>query len=196
MRIQRSTACAAALLLACASALSASDTTFVKQGERVRVKFEQMTPVTDHSGAISYRLESVRLVGEVTELESDTLVFLPEDGGSALTIPRYKIEQIQLSQGKKSNWLKGGWIGAASAFAIGTAVVAASCAEYGCYAEPAAVGLAAGGLCAVGGFGIGAGIGALAKSEHWADAQMPAPPPVALGVGKDGSVRLAFSLRL
>ncbi len=37
----RSTACAAALLLVCASALQASDTTFVSQGARVRVKFEQ-----------------------------------------------------------------------------------------------------------------------------------------------------------
>lgn len=34
------------------------------------------------------------------------------------------------------------------------------------------------------------------KSDQWVDAEMPAPPPVALNVGKDGSVRLAFSLRL
>jgi len=34
------------------------------------------------------------------------------------------------------------------------------------------------------------------RSDRWVDAQMPAPPPVAIGIGKDGSVRLAFSLRL
>jgi hypothetical protein len=196
MGAQRSSACAAAFLLACANCLAASDTTSVKQGERVRVKFEQLTPVAEHSGAISYRLMTVRRVGTASDLDSDTLVILPEDGGSALTIPRYRIEQIQLSQGKKSNWLKGGWIGAASAFAVGTAIGWASCAESGCEVEPMAVGLAIGGFSAVGGFGIGAGIGALSKSERWADAELPARPPVALKVRKDGSVRFAVSLRL
>ncbi len=191
----RSTACAAALLLVCASALQASDTTFVSQGARVRVKFEQEKPVVDRRGAVSYHLDVVRLIGDITGLESDTLILLPEDGGSALTIPRSRIEQVQLSQGKKSNWLKGGWIGAASAFAIGAALGAAVCADVGCDDDAAAVALALGGVSAIG-FGLGAGIGALSKSERWADAELPAPPPVALGVGKDGSVRLAFSLRL
>lgn len=77
MHARRSTACAAVLLVASASTLCASDTTFVKQGERVRVKFEQLTPVAEHSGAPSYRLESVRLVGEVTAFHLDTLVLLP-----------------------------------------------------------------------------------------------------------------------
>ncbi len=59
----KSTACAAALLLACASALSASHTTFVKQSERVRVSpsMAGAEPVT----------------GNVADLASDTLVILP-----------------------------------------------------------------------------------------------------------------------
>lgn len=190
------TACAAAFLLACVNCLAASDTTSVTQGERVRVKFEQLKPVAEHSGAISYRLITVKLVGTATDLASDTLVVLPEDGASALTISRSSIEQIQLSQGKKSNWLKGGWIGAVSAFALGTALGAAACAEWSCDIAPAAAGVAIGAFSAVGGFGIGAGIGALTRSERWADAELPSLPPVALGAGKDGSVRLAFSLRL
>ncbi len=59
----RSTACAGAFLLACASALSASHTTFVKQSERVRVSpsMAGAEPVT----------------GNVADLASDTLVILP-----------------------------------------------------------------------------------------------------------------------
>jgi hypothetical protein len=47
------------------------------------------------------------------------------------------------------------------------------------------------------GAGIGAGIGALIRTERWREASIPAsPPPIGLGFGVDGSVRLAFSLRL
>jgi len=46
---------------------------------------------------------------------------------------------------------------------------------------------------------VGAGIGALIDlsiGERWKEADMRPPPPVALNVGQDGSVRLAFSIRL
>ncbi len=65
--------------------------------------------------------------------------------------------------------------------------------DYGCESYPA-VGAALGTAF---GFGVGAGIGALNTSgERWTEAELPAPTPVALNVGKDGSLRLAFSLRL
>jgi len=52
---------------------------------------------------------------------------------------------------------------------------------------------------AIGGL-VGVGVGALIDlviiGERWKEADMPPPPPVTLSVGKDGSVRLAFSLRL
>ena len=51
-------------------------------------------------------------------------------------------------------------------------------------------------ILGVGGAILGTGIGALIKTERWKEAEFPAPPPVALNVGRDGSVRLAFSLRL
>lgn len=44
--------------------------------------------------------------------------------------------------------------------------------------------------------GMGTGVGALIKTERWKEAELPAQPPVALNVGRDGSVRLAFSLTL
>jgi len=187
------TACSTALLLACASALSAQDTTFVHQGARVRVTFEERTQVADQAGSIWYPLESVRLVGEATLLKSDTLVFLPEDADTPLSIPHSKIEEIEVSRGKKSNIGKGAWIGAVGGLVAGAAVGAL--ADCGGWDQS---------LCVLGGVIIGApggailgtGIGALLPGERWVEAEMPAPPPVALNVGKDGSVRLAFSLRL
>ncbi len=187
-----STACAAALLLACTSALRAQDTTFVKQGERVRVKYEQETPVADRSGAVSYRLESVRLVGEVAVLESDTLVLLPEDAGAPLPISLYDIEKIEVSDGKDSNTLLGLGIGAGFGLALGLL----ACVDDNCHDDdldfraiiPIGTTLFFG--------GVGAGVGALTSGERWREAALPAEPPIALRVGRTGSVRLAFSLRL
>ena len=190
------TTCSVALLLACASALSAQDTTFVYQGARVRVKFEQITPVTDRYGAVSLGSESVRLVGEVTALESDTLILLPEDAGVPLTIPRRDIDKIEVSQGKKSNWLKGGVVGGGAmlvvAVALGLAASDLCPEEANCAGRTAAVAALGAGL----GFAMGASTSAFSKSERWKEAELPAPPPVTLNVGQDGSVRLAFSLRL
>jgi len=194
MLAQRSTACAGALLLACANVLVASDTTVVSQGARVRVKFEQEKAVAHQSGAISYETESIRLVGEATVLKPDTLVVLPEESETPLAIPYSTIHEIEVAQGKKSNWLKGGLYGGIAGTVLGflpALAVAATC-EGACDFSPAAAWVAT----AVGGFAVGAGIGALSSSDRWVKAAMPAPPPVALGVGKDGSVRLAFSLRL
>jgi hypothetical protein len=194
MSIRRSAAFALALFLAYTSALQASDTTFVSQGARVRVKFEQETPVADPSGAISYRLETVRRVGTATNLDSDTLVFLPEDAETAVGIPSSKIEQIEVSQGRKSNWLKSGLIGGGIGLALGAgfgALIQSTC-DGGCSGAIAGFG----GIGAAFGFGVGAGVGAASKSDRWVEAELPAPSPVALNVGNDGSVRLAFSLRL
>jgi hypothetical protein len=197
MLAERSTACAAVLLLACANALLASDTTFVKEGERVRVKFEQETPKADHSGAISYQWETIRLVGSASALGADTLVVLPEEGGTAVFIPRSAIEQLEVAQGTKSSWLFGGIVGGGVGVVAGGVLgaLATELCDYDCpdAGEGAVIGALLGGA---GLFGIGAGIGALFKSDHWVEAQMAAPPPVALNVGKDGSVQLAFSLRL
>ena len=175
----KSTACAAALLFVCANALFASDTTFVSQGARVKV----------------FPFGSRPVIGEVAKLSYDTLVILPEGNGSALTFHRRDWRKIEIYQGKKSKWLKGGLIGGGGGLAVGLALglAAQEICDYGCESYPA-VGAALGTAF---GFGVGAGIGALNTSgERWKEVELPAPPPVALNVGKDGSVRLAFSLRL
>lgn len=197
MLARLSKACAAALLLASVSSLQASDTTFVSQGVRVRVKFEQKTPIAAPSGAISYRHETVQRVGTATGFGPDTLVIMPEDGGSPLTVPRSMIEQLEVTQGKKSSWLFGGMVGGSVGVIAGglLGATATGLCDYDCPSEGegAVVGALLGGA---GLFGIGAGIGALFKSDRWVEAEMPARPPVALNVGTDGSVRFAVSLKL
>ncbi len=198
-RFSIGTACSVALLLACANALFAQDTTFVRQGARVKVKFEQETRATERNGAVPYHLDVGRLIGDVTGLESDTLVFLPEHGGTPLTIPYSKIHKIEVTQGKKGNALLGLAVGAGVGFTAGLVICKADAGAQTCGGEGLIIGDATGfvavGAAAILG-GIGAVVGALIKTERWKEAELPTPPPVALNIGKDGSVRLAFSLRL
>ena len=180
MLAQRSAACAAVLLLTCASALSASDTTFVSRGARVKVfpSMEGIKPV----------------IGEVVQLTYDTLVIVPEGNGSAQTFYPGDLRKIEVSQGKKSNVGKGAWIGAAAGAVSGFIIGYAGgpndmCTEVGCGAALAAVFGAGGAL-------VGVGVGVATSGERWVEAELPPSPPIALSVGTDGSVRLAFSLRL
>jgi hypothetical protein len=132
----------------------------------------------------------------VTELQSDTLVLLSEGGGSTIPIPTSDLEQIAVSQGRKSHAIFGLLVGAGVglASAAGLAIWACNADDDGCTSGQVVGGVLA--LSAIGG-GLGAGIGALIKTERWREASIPAsPPPVGLGFGEDGSVRLAFSLRL
>jgi hypothetical protein len=184
-RFSIGTACSVALLLGCVSVLSASDTTFVHQGAWVKV-FPAM------AGAEP-------LIGEVVKLAYDTLVIVPKGNGSAQTFYSSDLRKIEVSQGTKSEWLRGGWIGAASGSVAGALIGAVSCNDpkrwLSC-SNPGGAALILGALGGAVGFGMGAGVGALIKTERWDGAQLPQPPPVALNVGQDGSVRLAFSLRL
>jgi hypothetical protein len=180
-RFSTSAASSVALLLACASALSAQDTAFVSEGSRVKV-FPAMAGAKPVSG-------------QVAKLSYDTLVIVPKGNGSAQTFYSGDLRKIEMVQGKKSNWLKGGIIGGGvglASFAIAAGGGSGNdsfCSDTGCVARATALGAGIG-------FAIGAGIGALSKSDRWVEAEFPAQPPVALNVGKDGSVRLAFSLRL
>ena len=172
----RSTACAAALLLACANALFASDTTFVKQGARVKV--------------FPARAKAKPVTGEVAKLVSDTLVILPEGNGSALTFYRSDLRKIEVSQGKGKSYAL---IGLAGGVAVGAGVGLALCSAENCEGATGPVTALTAGLGGLVGLVVGA---LLSSGERWEEAEFPAPPPVALNVGKDGSVRLAFSLRL
>ncbi len=176
------TACSAALLLACANALVAQDTTFVHQGARVKV-----FPAQPGAKAIT---------GNVADLAFDTLIVLPEGGGETLTFDPHDLRKIEVSQGKKGNALLGLAVGAGVGFTAALVICKADAGADTCGGSGQIIGdataLVAAGAAVIGG-GFGAGVGALIKTERWTDAQLP---PVALNVGQDGSVRLAFSLRL
>jgi hypothetical protein len=185
-------ACTVALLLACASVSSAQDTTLVSQGARVKV-FPAM------AGA-----EPV--IGEVVKLAYDTLVIMPEGNGSALTIYRDDYRKIEVSQGKGKTYTVIGLLGG-MAVGAGVGIATAPClgAEDNCDSDligdfsvvaPAMKILAYAAIGGLVGVGVGALIDLVIIGERWKEADMPPPPPVALNVGKDGSVRLAFSLRL
>ncbi len=182
MLAQRSTAIAVLLVAACASTLQRSDTTFVYQDARVND-----FPAQPGAKAIT---------GNVADLAFDILVVLPEGRGEALTFDPRDLRKIEVSQGRKGNALLGLGVGAGVgiASAVGLAIWACNADDDGCTS-----GQVAGGVVALGaiGAGLGAGIGALIKTERWREASIPASPPtVGLGFGEDGSVRLAFSLRL
>ena len=136
------------------------------------------------------------VIGEVVKLAYDTLVIVPKGNGSAQTFYSSDLRKIEVSQGTRSEWLRGGWIGAASGSVAGVILGAVSCNEpkgFLSCSSPSGAALVLGVLGGAVGFGMGAGVGALIKTERWEDAHLP---PVALNVGHDGSVRLAFSIRL
>lgn len=134
------------------------------------------------------------LVGQVTGLPRDTVLLLSETG-STMAIPVSYLERIAVSQGKRSNVLLGLVVGAGVgvASAVGLTIWACNADDDGCTSGQVVGGVL--GLTAIGA-GLGAGIGALIKTERWRDAAIPIAPPVGLGVGGDGSVRLSVSLRL
>lgn len=171
----------AALLLSVFQALPAADTTFVQTGERVRVR--------------APRVSSDRLIGNLTSLGADTLVLATERGGAIIPIATSDLAEIQVSQGKKSNTILGLTVGAGVgvASAVGLAIWACNADDDGCTA-----GMVAGGSLGVLAVtaGLGAGIGALIKTERWRDARLPPPPAgIGLGVGPDGSVLLTVRIR-
>ena len=172
----------AALLLLGFTSLPAADTTFVQKGDRVRLQ--------------APRISSGQLVGEVIELEGDALVLLSEGGGSTIDISTFDLEHIAVSQGRKSNAILGLLVGAGVgiASAAGLAIWFCNSDDDGCTSGQVVGAVLT--LSAIGA-GVGAGMGALIKTERWREASIPtSPPPVGLGFGRDGSVRLAFSLRL
>jgi len=181
MRIPSRAACTIGLLLLTTSALRASDTTFVSQGARVK-----LFPTQPGAKAIT---------GNVTDVASDTLIILREGDQEPLTFAPRDLRKIEVSQGKRSNWLLGGAAGFVVFGAAGAAIAAENYSPDPGLSQSGVI-IGAGLISGVAGFGIGAGVGALIKTERWKVAQFPAPPPVALNVGKDGSVRLAFSIRL
>jgi hypothetical protein len=177
-------ACALALTVSEAPLGHASDTTLVSEGARVKV--------LPASGA------TAPVIGTVVDLAPDTLVVLTELH-EVLAYHSSDLSKVEVSEGEKRKTFLGLGVGFAVGLGAGFVICNADKDANTCGSDAdllgdmtAAVVL----LTAAVSAGIGAAVGALIKTERWQEAQYPRQPLVALNLGKDGSVRLAFSLRL
>lgn len=177
-------ACALALAVSEASPLQASDTTFVSEGARVRVfpSVEGTEPV----------------IGTVVDVALDTFIVLSERE-EVLSYHDSKLSKIEVSEGEKKKTLLGFGVGFGVGLAAGFAICNADKDAHTCGSEADLLGDLTGVVilmtAALGG-SVGAIVGSFIKTERWQKATLSASPPVALNVGKDGSMGLVFSLRL
>jgi hypothetical protein len=124
--------------------------------------------------------------GFLSGADSGSIALLPEGmppfAGSELRLPREAISRLEIATGKKRHWLAGLAIGAAAGVAMGFAMdVDSSRCEfddnYFCSRGEAVAWM--GGTFAA----VGAGVGALVKSDVWIPVALDAlgPPPARVG---------------
>ncbi len=125
----------------------------------------------DLSEGIRVRIDG-KHVGAISDLARDTLVLQrATDGGSdSWSVAVADITRLEVSQGKKSNWKTGMWVGTVSGIAIGTLAGAAAC-EDSLFSKGECVAMtgAAGMLIGV---PLGTLVGALIKTERWENVPM------------------------
>ena len=125
-----------------------------------------------------------RLVGPLRTFDSEALALTTEDGGERLSLPRANITRIEVSRGSRSHAGKGFLVGAV----LGLAAIAVVEAAHGDnYEAPDNYGLIVAGSVA-GGALVGAGIGALMRSERW-EAQ-----PWAVGPGRRAGTPVSVNI--
>ena len=107
------------------------------------------------------------VIGRLTRLDPDTLYLQSADGD--LAIARSEVARIEVSRGMHSNAARGFTIGLVAGGAVGLATGMAFVADPdGCWCDPNA-GTVAGvvAIIALPVAALGAGIGALSRSERW-----------------------------
>ncbi len=114
-----------------------------------------------------------KLVGHSVEADATQVRVQVEDQAAPLTISLADVTRFEVSQGRKSNALKGLGFGAVIGVSTGAVLglLASSGESYDNPCEGNTVACAAVGAAAVGVTGalVGLGIGALTKSERWED---------------------------
>jgi hypothetical protein len=132
---------------------------------------------------------SARLEGAVVAVDETQLTLAP-DGGTPLKLPLQSVTRMEVSLGRKRNPLWGMLIGGLAFAALGAAapVDPNDCGENS--DNLCSRGEAIGGLALVGA-GLGAGVGALIKTERWA--------PIAVGgprVGRRGTRAIGIGVAI
>jgi hypothetical protein len=104
-----------------------------------------------------------RVVGQVVRVSRDTLVIRQEDDAhDELVIPAANVVRVEVSRGRRSHWGAGAVLGLLAGILAGSVIIPSICEDcvgVGLFVFPA------GG--AVIGFGLGAGVGALIRTERW-----------------------------
>ncbi len=152
----------------------------VTEGSRVRVT----SPPLEH-----------RLRGELVSLTGGYLVVLPDGRDVNETkLPWNQVTALDVSTGRRSNWLKGGLIGAGVSGALGLGLAAVACGQVECTGGeiPAFTAVSVGV-----GFAVGAGIGALSKRDRWEEVDLSTlEPVVSLLPERNHSPAIRIGLRL
>lgn len=164
-------------------------------GQRVRVSHS----CTTRSFARSTREDCQRDTGALALITADSVV-LREDGATQVALPLTSTTRIEVRRGQHRRWgrgaLIGGVVGGATGLALSVAWVADDCcwANCGCSGQEAPV---IAGATAVGfiGFGIiGAGIGALIKTDLWEEVPLDRVR-VSFAPQQDGRIALGLTYR-
>ncbi len=110
-----------------------------------------------------------KMVGMLVEVDASRLRVQADDQASPMTISLADMTRLEVSQGRKSNALKGLGIGALIGAPIGVALGVAVSSESGdnqCYHNAGCIAIGGAAVGVVGAL-VGLGIGALLKSERW-----------------------------
>lgn len=157
------------LTLVKSPAVAAAQEVVPKPGDRVRV-----TVRVPFFAANGYRDKDLRYVGNLVEWDQVSMRW--ESAGSLRTATWGRVTKFEISQGRKSNWLKGGAIGAGIGLVSGLLWAAGE----GALSDDEWSGLAVMGVGVVAGAGftLGALIGAASPSDRWlaVDPQVYAGP--------------------
>jgi hypothetical protein len=125
--------------------------------------------------------------GTLVSADSEGIGLLPENAppiaGSELRLPRETVARLEVLTGQKKHWLQGLLVGVAAGVAMGFAfdVDPERCKVDDNYFCSRGEAVAAGGLV-IG--GIGAGVGALVKTDRWFPVTLDALSPAAEGGGR------------
>jgi hypothetical protein len=151
--------------------------------------------------------------GELVELNAHYLVLRPKNpdsyGTELLRLPRNNITTVEVSTGKKSNWLGGAALGAGVGALIGVLEWATKSETKrectwglfgggGCRYVPNDMGPEVILIGAASAALLGAGIGALIKSDKWEAVELPAIEPmvsVHVRPGEPASLYIGFRMR-
>lgn len=144
--------CISTLTVVPAQSQQVADQTELAPGMRVRIAAPEVLPD--------------RLVGKISAIDQDRVTVESADSRVSISIPRDKIDRVDLSEGAHSRWVDSG-IGAA----MGAATAAIACVAGNSHSSNSFVHISsatAGAVCGVLGAGVGAVVGALIPpGEHW-----------------------------